>query len=106
MTAPLYPSEDLRKRLEELGVPRDKHNLAELGEMLPSIIEIYTLNFYKLKNSWHIEYGCGELGGEQPQTTAFLHLLQANTEANARAKMRIYLLENKLIKAQEKKDEL
>lgn len=30
-----YPSESLRSRLIELGVPRNKHGIVSLGEMLP-----------------------------------------------------------------------
>ena len=77
MKAPLYPSEDLRKRLEELGVPRDKHNLAELGEMLPRRLKLTRVDngcFIKLIGTGYDE-------------------IFANTEANARSKMLIYLKE-------------
>ena len=111
---------ELSKRLKELGVKQEslwwwymlkttygekphlrlhkgspKHEyysaftVAELGEMLPTHIKEHFLEITKRKNfsgvgsHWSIDYhnylGC-----------------EANTEANARAKMKIYLLENKL----------
>lgn len=81
--AKLYPNEELRSRLVELGVPRWKHNLAELGEMLP-----YTIHYRKLNCLWY----AWQETKERPVET-----FNADTEADARAKMLIYLIENNLI---------
>lgn len=35
-----YPSQELRNRLIELGVPRPKHDIVSLGEMLPRVIKL------------------------------------------------------------------
>ena len=89
MKVPLYPNEDLRKRLEELGIPRKKHNLAELGEMLPrEIASGSDIIRDSAPNKYIKVFRCFRLG----DNTIF-----ADTEANARAKMLIYLIENKLI---------
>jgi len=125
--AKLYPNEELRNRLVELGVPRWRHNLAELGEMLPTkyLKEVFhpknipSNNEYK--HEFIIAYGrserdekpkIGEIyNGRKEQyyhIYSFIlnkaeHLQQAcvrfeaKTEADARAKCLIYLLENKLI---------
>ena len=93
MTAPLYPSEDLRKRLEKLGVPREKHNLAELGEMLPTEINNQFLSIIHLPNNYGIKKMDGKwicLIGRDVKTLA-------SSEANAKVRMLIYLFENKLM---------
>ncbi len=77
--AKLYPSEELRNRLVELGIPRYKHNLAELGEMLPDGYKSYFCN-----KKWNMDGDPTPSGG-----------IVENTEANARAKMLIYLKERK-----------
>ena len=68
--------------------------VAELGEMLPRLDgdrEIYTGKDYNGNF-------CGIMG-----TEAFLHMEYAKTEANARARMLVYLRENKLINLKEEK---
>lgn len=69
--------------------------VAELGEMLPEELLIdgewtATLEISKGDNAWHVYYHNDQI----PRT---FHLEYADTEADARAKMLIYLLENKLI---------
>lgn len=80
-----YPSELLRSKLIQLGVPRNKHDIVTLGEMLPPFFTTYKTLDLNLKPS---KYVCGN-----SDTT----WKTANTESDARAKMLIYLLENKII---------
>lgn len=66
--------------------------VAELGEMLPKTIEKdFGLHFLEIQrdyeNKWRFQYGIN---------THFTSL-ENDTEANARAKMLVYLLENKLL---------
>lgn len=98
----LYPSPELRNRLVELGVPRRKHNLAELGEMLKNCwsIEIKKYGWVTFKieclnasKIWNIRLEADDDLFDDWLVEDF----EANTETNARAKMLIYLLENKLI---------
>lgn len=91
--AKLYPSEELRARLVELGIPRNKHNLAELGEMLPEKIDNCHVVITK-KTLWNVMYNqirhtCGK-----PSQIAWFN---ENSLANAMANMLIYLKENKII---------
>lgn len=103
----LYPNEELRNRLVELGVPRWKHNLAELGEMLPCHIEairknktgvigMFVLEISKgiteTNKGWSVSYRNHKWAG---YGTAYTET--ADTEANARAKMLIYLIEKGLL---------
>jgi hypothetical protein len=60
--------------------------VAELGEMLKEGME---RSFYSQKDGWTIEY--------TPIDTPLLRMWGCETEADARAKMLIYLIENKLI---------
>lgn len=100
-TAKLYPSQELRNKLVALGIPRYKHNLAELGEMLP--ITITREGIYKNKHNYYlsIEKGDGNLWvytyRDIDNSVMGGIYLSATNEADARAKMLIYLLENKLI---------
>lgn len=113
---------DLAKRLKELGVPQDSifkwilpgsHNpplvkykydsdyytlseadaftVAELGEMLPRNVQGEPLQICRsFSDGWFVGYGNHmDLNG--------WHVESADTEVDARAKMLIYLLENKLI---------
>lgn len=93
--AKLYPNEELRSRLVELGVPRWKHNLAELGEMLPKPkSEQDTEKYGTFRDydgrwwAWETEEGLYDKNGEY---------IYADTEADARAKMLIYLIEKGII---------
>ncbi len=100
---------ELSKKLKELDCPQDSlwywtgvnvewelrqglgqysaFTVAELGEMLPR-------NYYscKLKKGWFM------FKSSSKQDYEDMPELKTDTEANARAKMLIYLLENKLIK--------
>jgi hypothetical protein len=74
--------------------------VAELGEMLPARLEYarpehptYRLAMEKQDTRWNVVYICADCGGRN-----FEPILAA-TEADARAKMLIYLLENNLIAA-------
>lgn len=91
----LYPSEELRSRLVELGIPRYRHNLAELGEMLPyavkdKIEERQYFMMRKCRLDWIAQYW--------DYDKTILYQCSADTEANARAKMLIYLKEKGLLK--------
>lgn len=71
--------------------------VAELGEILPFSIKSKATN-----NEWwdliHVKCVTGEWADILvPPSYRYKHREIANTEANARAKMLIYLLENKLI---------
>lgn len=79
----MYPSEVLRNKLCELGIPRYRHNLAELGILLPVMTTSYC-GTKKPGGKWCCEY--------DERTKEY-----ADTEADARAKMLIHLLENSLI---------
>lgn len=74
--------------------------VAELGEMLPSNLN-NTLEFELMENGLWLscdKSGDGEwIIGYGEDGVNLFEILYANTEADARAKMLIYLLENKLI---------
>lgn len=72
--------------------------VAELGEMLPARIEYqraehptYRLAMEKQDTRWNVVYACLDCHGRDFEPVL------APTEANARAKMLVYLLENNLI---------
>jgi hypothetical protein len=65
--------------------------VAELGEMLPSGYHSWIGNMENEKGEWI----CVEFS--EPEFEFGDNCQQANTEANVRAKMLIYLIENKLI---------
>ena len=81
----IYPNEELRNCLVELGIPRNRHNLAELGELLPTTV-------------WTIPGEPSEGGRDYycwlvSTITGF----NSRTEADARTTMLIYLIENHLL---------
>ncbi len=107
---------ELAKRLKELGVKQESHfswyveeealtvtheidgdgeivaafTVAELGEILPNMLyEKYVLDQIKMTDGG---YGLAYRDGSDFEANA-----SADTEADARAKMLIYLLKNKLI---------
>lgn len=69
--------------------------VAELGEILPKIVKKngieFWLTMYKQNNFWRIGYN-------ENQLSSLCEHTKGDTEANARAKMLIYLIEKKLIK--------
>lgn len=85
--AKLYPSPALRNRLCELGVPRYRHNLAELGEMLPM-----GTKFEKYSCKGKPRFCVIEV-----ESIANMSIHDHN-EADARARMYIYLIEQGLVK--------
>jgi hypothetical protein len=66
--------------------------VAELGEMLPDHFDKdhwqYDLSCWKEEDGWRIHYG---------RVGMLYHQIEEPTEADARAKMLIYLIEEKLI---------
>lgn len=115
---------ELSKKLKELGLPQTAHfghiagcimafpettlidcsafSVAELGEILPPyIFEAEHGHFHQLQSQkteegeWEVFYIY-----HWHETDHFIgeDVFQAETEADARAKMLIYLIENKLIK--------
>lgn len=92
-----YPSEALRSRLIELGIPRAKHDVVQLGEMLPWAIESDGADYVLMiratvDGSWSIAYICIQ------KLKRFNEIeFEDMNEADCRAKMLVYLLENKLI---------
>ena len=89
--------------LEQTGSKNIEHysafTVAELGEILPSIIEInkisHTLYFAKFGKSFEVHYRNEDCRNFKECVCE--KYIYTNTEANARAKMLIYLLEKKLI---------
>jgi len=76
------------------------YSVAELGNLLPGHLPVdnhssfkWWLGCNKLKLKYRVSY----YYGLNPDFGKFLKYFQENTEADARAKMLIYLLENKLI---------
>lgn len=83
MKSKFYPSQELRNRLIELGIPRNKHDIVSLGEMLPHGTSTG-------KTEQGLPWCCYEV---YPNTKG----IGETTEADARAKMLIYLIENNLL---------
>lgn len=94
--AKLYPSDELRNKLCALGVPRFKHNLAELGEIFPNVAcLIYSCNLSVGETKeWRCIYAVEGREGVLKVT----HEETADTEANARAAMLVYLIEHGIVK--------
>lgn len=67
--------------------------VAELGELLPDIPH-YRLRIEKIGSSWGVQFRAVSYDAPHGEV---LFAWAASTEADARAKMLIYLLENKLI---------
>lgn len=74
----------------ELKYSYSAFTIAELGEMLST-------GYGSFKDDLTKKYYCGSRGFLAQGKAEFLHRI-ANTEANARAKMLIYLIENKLMR--------
>jgi len=78
------------------------YTVAELGELLPfkiysnPIPNPFELKINKLENKWEVYYLAYE--SRELNNTDLCPTINANTEANARASMLIYLLENNLTK--------
>jgi hypothetical protein len=76
------------------GEPVVAPTVAELGEVLPLAIKnedvVYYLEGHKIACGWRIDYAWKDKNR--------LHYVAVDTEANARAKMWLYLKENKLLK--------
>lgn len=69
--------------------------VAELGEMLPVVIQEWNLECQRhTTGAWIISYYCD---AKRSEFKSVLACADADTEADARAKMLIYLLEGKLI---------
>lgn len=92
-----YPSQELRNRLIELGIPRHKHDIVSLGEMLPETAIIQNGEIGRLEITFRIynEVGNKEWDVGYTADNDFRSEF-ADSLANAMAKMLIYLLENKL----------
>lgn len=96
--AKLYPNEELRSRLVELGVPRWKHNLAELGEMLPKNVPSWNNSVSRGQETWICQDDYNEY-----DDGVYPHSETGATEADARAKMLIYLIEKGIINPTEER---
>lgn len=94
--------EDINTREGDYFYPDAKsiaaYTVAELGEVLPARITyqrpehpVYRLAMEKQDTRWNVVFVCADCGGRN------LEPMLANTEADARAQMLVYLLENKLI---------
>ena len=98
----LYPNAHLRNELVKAGLPRQHHNLAELGERLPTTIKVsgrtHRINInndvgkHHEGNQWLYYFDVSLDGGKTTPLRAI-----AKTEADARAKMWLYLKKEKLI---------
>lgn len=101
-----FPSEDKVRKDEKWDAPNiqivgsgnewswhdfqcSAFTVAEIGEMLPALDGSGWFMTEKLTSDWHVAF-CASTGHEKFAT-------DAPTEADARAKMLIYLLENKII---------
>ena len=88
----------LALRSETVAAERwiDAPTVAELGEMLPAGISdgdiYYWLTCGKGAHGWYCQYGIDSYDGTDP-----LHQAGASNEADARAKMLVYLLEKGLM---------
>lgn len=75
--------------------------VAELGEMLPGGIVSFKCNQFhflnKKKEKWWCDFTPGGRPADMQERGLYEGNCFANTEADARAKMLIYLIENKLI---------
>jgi hypothetical protein len=87
-------SENLMRCYSEGVRKYSAFTVAELGEMLPPFIEddSYRLIYYKFKET----YACDYIHIDEGDCYAFIDA-ESVKEADARAKMLIYLIENKLI---------
>lgn len=85
-TAKFYPSVLIRNRLYELGLPRSKHSISDLGEMLPIGSHTWRFKNAEGKIKW-----AGNVPSEEHTFGEY------GIEADARALMLIYLLEQKII---------
>lgn len=81
--------------------------VAELGEMLPNEIrsmnpntrreETYHLHYWHIKEGWYLEYSTRGRASSMRDNSHCAHWEENSNEADARAQMIIYLLEQKLI---------
>lgn len=86
-----YPAQKETIKHFNLKYSTSAYTVAELGEMLPVKINEYDLFIKKFCYDNKVEWSIGYNGNH------ILCSCNTDTEANARAKMLIYLLENKLI---------
>lgn len=84
-----FPSQELRNRLIELGVPRNRHDIVSLGEMLPVVAGPGWVESVKFPHGYRIDFKVND--------KLIKHTVISVSEADARAKMLIYLLENNLL---------
>lgn len=96
--AKLYPNPALRNKLCELGIPRYKHNLAELGAILPHEVGVPHKTpdgFWQYDEAaYSVKWG--------PCSPWILD----TTEADARAIMLIYLIKNNLYSVEKDRKEV
>jgi hypothetical protein len=85
------------RRISSVDDGYSAFTVAELGEMLPEAFSWggtqVALSAVKYSGGWHVRY----MSGQYRKSRSVNEFQDAATEADARAKMLIYLLENKLI---------
>ena len=97
-----YPDALIPNSLDKLKI-YSAFTVAELGEMLPDIITIpHTYAPYELKiHKYAYGFYVGYHAPEREEGYTVLYAFKNNNESDARAKMLIYLIENKLITVEE-----
>ena len=95
--AKIYPSPELRNQLVAAGLPRWKHNLAELGEALLDLRNEFAQGYNDSGCFWHFQAGDRGSGAMIEGFGKTFSALDEDTEADARAKMWLHLKKEGLL---------